>query len=139
MLCVVDGDSELVMACRCTTDPGREHRRRPMNKNGCAVWDESQVRDGLGFGKHKGQYECLVPVKPIPVLRYDSERDITGTPSTSWSTQVHRASAAKESTVVGLWSAGCIVVANPSDFAQLMAACRGSQQPTFTVTLMEWT
>ena len=138
MLCVVAGDQHIKLACRCTTDPGLAHRQKPMNADGCAVWAVGQVVDGLGFGKHKGEYSCLVPVKPIPVLRYSSVADITGTPSTSRTTQIHRASASRESTVVGAWSAGCIVVANPGDFAEVLEACQASGQTRFTVTLVEW-
>jgi hypothetical protein len=138
MLCVVDGDKRLAVACRCTTDPGLAHRQKPMNAAGCAVWAVGQVVDGMGCGKHKGEYPCLVPVKPIPVLRYSSVADITGTPSTSRTTQIHRASSARESTAVGAWSAGCIVVANPDDFAKVMEACRASRQTRFTVTLLDW-
>jgi hypothetical protein len=125
-------------ACRCTTDPGKGPRMDPKNPAGCAVWAAGQVVDGLGFGKHHGDYECLVPVKPIPVLRYDSLEDTTGTPSTSTTTQIHRASATHESTVVGAWSEGCTVVANPADFAELMRLTKASGQRRFTVTLMEW-
>ena len=137
MVCIVRGDAEIVHAARCTTDPGKGPRMDPKNSAGCAVWAVSQVADGLGFGKHHGAYECLVPVKPIPVLRYDSLTDTTGTPSTSMTTQVHRASADHESAVVGVWSEGCSVYANPGDFATAMGLLRASGQGRFTVSLVE--
>ena len=127
----------VAFACRCTTDPGKEHREKPENKEGCAVWAISQVVDGLTFGYHKGEYRCLVPAKPIPVLRYDSLTDATGTPSTSRTTQWHRASPSHESNRVGLWSAGCTVIANPNDFATLMAMADTSGQQRFTVSMLE--
>ena len=138
MLCVMQGATFLAHACRCTTDPGKPYRQKPMNADGCAVWAVGQVVDGLTLGKHKGEYACLVPAKAIPVLRYTSETDTTGDPGSSWSTQVHRASASHESGVVGSWSAGCIVVANPLDFATVMGFVHTSGQERFTVTLIEW-
>lgn len=138
MLLVLDGAREPSFACRCTTDPGKGPRQNPKNPRGCAVWAPGQVPGGLGLGKHHGDYECLVPVVPIPVDRYDGLDDTTPTRSTSTSTQIHRASAEHESTVVGAWSEGCIVVANPSDFARVMELVKASGQSTFTVTLLEW-
>jgi hypothetical protein len=132
----VRGDAEIVHAARCTTDPGKGPRMDPKNPAGCAVWAESQVPDGLGFGKHHGDYECWVPVKPIPVLRYDSLTDTTGTPSTSMTTQVHRASATHESGVVGAWSEGCAVYANPADFGVALRLAKASGQTRFTVSLV---
>jgi hypothetical protein len=137
MLCAVNGDT-LVAAMRCTTDPGKGPRTNPKNPKGCAVWAPGQVVDGLGWGKHHGDYVCFVPVKPIPVDRYDSLGDTTPTRSTSLSTQVHRASATHESTVVGAYSEGCVVVANPGDFDVLVAAARKTGQTRFTPTLIEW-
>ena len=138
MILIVSGSAAVKHAARCTTDPGKPYREKPMNADGCAVWAVGQVVDGLQFGKHHGDYPCLVPAKPIPVLRYDSLTDMTGTPGTSWSTQIHRASESKESSVVGKWSAGCIVYANPTDFGQAMDFARASKQTRFTVTLLEW-
>ena len=138
MLLVLRGGKDILLACRCTTDPGKGPRMDPKNPAGCAVWAVGQVVDGLGLGKHHGQYECFVPIKPIPVLRYDSLEDVTGTPSTSTTTQIHRASADHESSVVGAWSEGCIVIANPGDFASALAAAKTGGQKRWTVTLAEW-
>jgi hypothetical protein len=138
MLLVVDGATSIALACRCTTDPGKGPRQDPKNPAGCAVWAPGQVVDGLTFGLHHGTYGCLVPCKPIPVDRYDSLTDTTPTRSTSTTTQIHRASATHESSIVGAWSEGCIVVANPADFLKLMDLAHGSGQKRFTVTLLEW-
>lgn len=138
MLLVMHGSKVIAHACRCTTDPGKGPRQNPKNPKGCAVWAPGQVVDGLGFGRHRGEYECLVPVKPIPVDRYDSLTDLTPTRSTSNTTQIHRASPTRESSVVGNWSEGCIVIANPADFETVMALCHTSGQQRFTITLLEW-
>lgn len=132
----------ILLACRCTADAGRPSRENPRRRDGTAVWAAGQVVNGLGVGLHKGAHSCLVPRKPIPVLRYTSLTDTTGEPSTSWTTQIHRASATRESSIVGAYSEGCIVVANPNDFAELMtlvgaAVSRGLS--TFSVALTEWT
>lgn len=138
MLLVCDS-LNVLMACRCTADPGKPALENPRRKDGTAVILAGQHLDAFMFGKHHGDYDCLVPSRSIPVLRYTSPTDTVGDPSWSSSTQVHRANAAKESTVVGPWSEGCIVVANPNDFAKLMGYCRRSGQPRFTLTLLEWT
>ncbi len=138
MLLVLDGAREPSFACRCTADPGRPSREHPKRRDGTAVWAPGQVQNGLGFGRHHGEYECLVPLVPIPVDRYDGIDDLTPTRSSSTATQVHRASADHESSVVGAWSEGCIVVANPADFARVMELAKASGQTAFTVTLLAW-
>lgn len=144
MLCAVytgsDGRRSL-WACRCTTDPGRPSREHPKRRDGTAVVAVGQLVDGFAIGKHHGDYDCLVPAVPVPVLRYTSIDDPTGEPSTSSSTQIHRASATRESTVVGPWSEGCIVIANPVDFAALMGMAYAQVKAghrRFTVAILEW-
>lgn len=150
MLVMMRGES-LLMACRCTTDPGKGPRMNPKNPKGCAVWAEGQVIDGLKLGEHHpgkpGAYPALVPARPIPVLRYSGLDDATGTPDVSWAVQIHRASATHESTVVGDYSEGCAPVANPAEYddaahpmspATVLGIARSSGQARFTETLMVW-
>lgn len=128
-------------ACRCTADPGKPSREHPKRRDGTAVVAVGQMVDGFGFGLHHGEYECLVPLRPVPVLRYTSLDDETGEPSTSSSTQIHRANATRESTVVGPWSEGCVVVANPNDYARLLEICHLAKKAgwaAFTVSVLEW-
>lgn len=131
-------------AARCTADPGKPSREHPRRRDGTAVWAVGQVVDGLVLGQHHpgrpDAYPCLVPRVPIPVLRYTSIDDAEGTPSTSTTTQIHRASAVRESTVVGPWSEGCTVVANPLDYDQGLAMWRAQVAagwPRFTVSCLE--
>lgn len=138
MALIVDSNAAIVHAARCTTDPGKGPRMNPKNPQGCAVCAPGQVVDGLGWGRHHGEYECWVPVKPIPVDRYDSLGDTTPTRSTSMTTQIHRASATHESTVVGAYSEGCTVYANPADFAEALRLGKESGQARFTVSLLVW-
>ena len=52
---------------------------------------------------------------------------------------IHRASADQRSIQVGKWSAGCQVVADPRDFAQLMDICSLAEDvwgPAFCYTLL---
>ncbi len=140
MLCAWTSTS-VMLAMRCTADPGKPSREHPSRRDGTAVWAEGQVVDGMVKGLHKGEYACLVPRIPIPVRRYLSVEDTHPTLSVSMSTQIHRANASRESAVVGAWSEGCPVVANPNDFAVLMAAIDDqitSKRTTFTVGCMSW-
>ena len=137
MLLLLDG-YDVAFACRCTADPGKPALEHPKRRDGTAVIAAGQHLDSFAFGKHHGEYECLVPCKPIPVLRYTSVDDPTGDPSTSSTTQIHRANAGKESVVVSSWSEGCIVVANPVEFAKMMELCHAAKQAKFTLTLMPW-
>ena len=123
--------------CRVTADPGRPSIEAPKRRDGTAVWAPGFQWRCLGLGKHHGGYACLVPVVPITVLRYTSPEDPTGERSTSSSTQIHRASATKESTVVGPWSEGCIVVANPADYSSLMSLLVAGLLPV-SVALVVW-
>lgn len=128
-------------AARCTADPGKPSREHPRRADGTAVWAVGQVVDALALGLHRGDYACYVPVRPIPVLRFTSVADSKGEPSTSSSTQIHRASATHESTVVGAWSEGCVVYASPTDYDASIALARRAARagwPLFTVSCLEW-
>lgn len=138
MLLLLDGSAKVELACRCTADPGKPSREHPRRRDGTAIIAAGQHLSVYTVGRHKGEYACLVPANPIPVLRYTSLDDTVGEPSVSSSTQIHRASASRESTVVGPWSEGCIVVANPNDFATMMGHVARSGQVRFTLTILEW-
>lgn len=136
--------ARVFFACRCTADPGKPSREKPRRRDGTAVWAIGQVLDGLMLGYHHpgtaGAYVCLVPAVPIPVLRFTSLEDQVGDPSTSTTTQIHRASATKDSEVVGTWSEGCVVVPNPDDYAEVIRLCQASKASgwkKFTVTCLE--
>ena len=141
VLFTTEAGSRELWACRCTADPGKPSRERPKRTEGTAVWAVGQVVDGLQMGMHRNTYACLVPVSVIPVLRYTSLQDTTGAPSTSSTVQIHRANADRESTIVGAWSEGCAVVANPTDYDQLISLARMAERlgwPRFTVSCLEW-
>lgn len=127
-----------------TLDPGKPSIEKPTRSDGTAVMAVGQTRGAFTFGMHHGEYECLSPAVPIPVLRYKSAADYAtgkGTPSTSSSTQIHHASSSHTSTVVGPWSEGCAVFASAVDFAELMKLCHKQTSAglgdRFTWTVLE--
>jgi len=129
----------------CTTDPGLYHLHSPSRVAGTAiVKHDQQVRSAFTFGKHKGQYDCLVPTKPIPVWRdsnKDNRLDMSGDYSSS-SIQIHRASAWRQSTLVNKWSAGCIVISDPESFSVFMELMRLQPEAAlgdkFSLSIIGW-
>ena len=129
----------------CTTDPGLYHLHSPSRVAGTAiVKHDQQVRSGFTFGQHKGQYDCLVPTKPIPVWRdhnKDNNLDHQGN-YTSSAIQIHRASAWRRSSLVNKWSAGCIVIADPESFSVFMNLMRlqvkAGLGDMFSLTVIGW-
>jgi hypothetical protein len=92
-------------------------------------------------GAHKGAYPCLVQAGPVSVYR-DANRDsvLDVDPTTiatgdTWSIQVHRANERHRSSVVGRWSAGCVVVADPDDYDAMLALV--IVQPRTTLFMIE--
>lgn len=145
----LEGTAWKVRAFRITADPGKPSLEQPKRSDGTAMMAPGQVRGALKFGTHHpgtdGAYECLVPAVPIPVLRFLSVADFTagkGTPSTSSTTQIHHANGAHPSTIVGAWSEGCAVFADPEEFASFMELCHDSEDAgngaTFTLSILEW-
>lgn len=131
-------------AWSATTEPGTYWLQNPENVRGTAVLVPGQYRQAFGFGKHKGQYRCLVQVQPVKVWR-DTDRDSTAEPGVIdegfFGIHIHRANSARPSLRVDRWSAGCQVLADPGDFRELMALCDASAKthgPVFSYTLMNW-
>lgn len=128
---------------KATTDPGLYHLQNPGRVEGTAILCAKQHRAAFTFGLHRGEYECLVQCRPLPVFR-DANKDallnFNKEQDTMSGIQIHRANPAKESTVVDKWSAGCQVIANPNDFNLFMKLCKESAKTygnKFTYTLFE--
>lgn len=108
-----------------TTDPGVNSLTKPVNYKGCAILCEGWHRKIWVKGKHKGQYDAFVQYAPVKVYR-DNNKDSTfdldphSIEEGVFGINLHRANANAESTIVGGWSAGCQVVANPDDFNDLL-------------------
>lgn len=133
-------------AFACTTDPGLTHLQSLSRSDGTAVLKEGQYRRSHTIGKHRGRYEalCQVPGYKLEVYRdcnrnrqIDRSSEQIYTDATG--INIHRASRTRRSTQVDRWSAGCQVIADPTDFALLMTLARRAKQlygNRFTYTLL---
>lgn len=139
-----DGLTWRELIIKCTADPGTFYAKNPMNIRGTATLMPGQYRGGWKLGLHHGQYEALVQAKPLMVWR---DRDKDGQPDRNgpmdvgmFGINLHHASTNHESTVVDKWSAGCVVVADPKDFAVILGLFKESAKlygPNFTFTVLE--
>ena len=140
-----DSNENIVVAeiNRFTTDPGLKSLKRPVNPKGCAIlaegWHPNMWRKGL----HRGRYDAFVQNAPVKVYRdknRDSKYDMNPTTIDKgiFGINLHRANEARTSIIVDGWSAGCQVVANPTDFKKLLSvrdlAIRAGQS-AFSYTL----
>lgn len=124
LVCKVE-DVWVEASWECTADPGRPWLLEPMNSKGTARIKAGQWPFKLGRrSPAKGGYKCLVQGGPITVTRdadLDDQLDGTLEDHGYFGIQVHRANRAGTSTVVGRWSAGCIVIPSSHDeFEDLM-------------------
>lgn len=125
----------------CTTDPGAYWMLDKLgNAKGTAVLKPGQFFDSHKRGLHKGRYAALVQARPLTVYRdnnkdkiYDYENPDTGI----FGINIHRANAKVKSVQVDNWSAGCTVIADPKDFAELMRRANRQKKDVFTYTLIE--
>jgi hypothetical protein len=113
---------------KATTDPGLYWLQHPENLNGTGILVEGQYLAAFWIGLHKALYRCLVQRLPVKLYRdrdKDSRFDLDPATIESgmFDIQIHRANAEQESTIVGKWSAGCQVVAEPSSFKRFMDLC----------------
>ena len=127
-----------------TTDAGLYYRENPMNVSGTAIIAPGQHVGVWRLGKHQGKYDALVQYKPILLYR-DADRtnalEYKGEPKAEMAgINFHRANANTTSKQVDKWSAGCVVVADPSAFQFILDLARKQAQTTddsFTFTLFE--
>lgn len=128
-----------------TTDPGTYWLKNPMNVDGTAILKEGQYVNAYKIGKHLGQYDALVQVKPVTVIRdydrnavldFNNGKETTGL----YGINIHRASAINNLQNVDKWSAGCQVIQSPlgfKDFMQSVEKHRGLYGNNFTYTLVD--
>ena len=143
-----DGDAGdwAYSAWHCTTDPGLYYLQRPLNVHGTAILKAAQYRSSHAIRKHQGRYEavCQKPGTDLPVHRdrnEDGTLDLDADVMTNGTgINIHRANATLASTVVGKWSAGCQVFADPTDFDVFMTLARRARDiygNGFTYTLLD--
>jgi len=131
---------------KATTDPGTFWLENPMNPQGTAVLEQGQYADAYQIGMHRDEYEALVQVKPMTVLR-DYQRNayidfLNGTKETGlFGIDIHRAKAQGTTLYVDEYSAGCQVFQNAGDFSVFMDMCyrhRDLYGNIFTYTLIDY-
>jgi hypothetical protein len=129
----------------CTTDPGAHWQQAPMNAGGTASLVPNQYRSTWRIDLHQGVYKALKQFKPVDTYR-DKNKDLTYTRHIEditngiYGINIHRASATGVSNRVDKWSAGCQVIADSADFANLMYLAHVAEKKygnSFTYTLLE--
>jgi hypothetical protein len=128
-----------------TTDPGTYWLKNPMNPQGTAILKQGQYKGAYQIGLHRGKYYALVQRRPVTVLRdYDRNAILdfrNGRPDTGlFGVNIHRASVNGTTKTVDIYSAGCQVFANITDFNRFMQLCEKHKQlygNSFTYTLVD--
>jgi hypothetical protein len=120
-----DKELHITQVDRFTTDPGLSPLHTPENPKGCAILCTGYYEKMWTKGKHKGKYDALVQCAPCKVYRDSDKDDVLTFVSKSldngvFGINLHRANETVESTVVGGFSAGCQVFANPVSFQTFM-------------------
>lgn len=133
-----------------TTNPGVHWLKNFMNPKGTAVLMPGIYENAWVIGKHQGKYEALVQYAPISVFRDKNKNNKSETFDTQgkkeiktqvdrglFGINIHRANEKTISRIIDRWSAGCQVLNNPTEFAQLLSLCKASGKKTFTYVLFE--
>jgi len=131
---------------KATTDPGTFWLENPMEPQGTAILMQGQYVDAYAIGMHRDEYEALVQIEPVTVLR-DYERTayidfMNGAMDTGlFGIDIHRAKAQGSTLYVDMYSAGCQVFQNAEDFSSFMQMCyrhRDLYGNTFSYTLIDY-
>ena len=140
-----DSGSWKVLNYACTTDPGAHWQQSPMNAGGTASLVPGQYRSTWRIDLHQGLYKALKQFKPVRTYRdKDKDKQYDRLPEDItegiYGINIHRANADRASLVVDKWSAGCQVIQDPADFANLMYLAHVAEKKygnSFTYTLLE--
>lgn len=107
-----------------TTDPGTYALQHPTWPRGTAIVKEGHYPNCWQIGLHRGQYEALVQRGTIKVIidnNRDAVLDLKNVTAINGSgINLHRAKLNGKTVEIGKWSAGCQVLADNNDFAELM-------------------
>lgn len=128
-----------------TTDPGLFWMKNFDNPKGVAFLVPGQYLSAWQIGLHRGKYEALVQTRPVTVYRDNNKNDIIElAPETKdtglFGINIHRAHEQFLMDKVDQWSAGCMVIDRPEDFAQFIGLCKESANKYgnhFTYTLLD--
>ena len=131
----------------CTTDPGTYHLDKPSRVAGTAILVPGQYRGVYRLDLHAGKYEALCQRNGKVKVYRDNNRDeiLDMDPDTVqegfFGINIHRASSKRTTTTVDRYSAGCQVLASPTDFSELTTLAHHQVNErgwdTFTYTLIE--
>jgi hypothetical protein len=131
---------------KATTDPGTFWLLNPMQPQGTAILAEGQFVNAYSIGLHRGEYEALVEVKPVTIIR-DYQRIakldfLNGHHETGYyGINIHRANAKGTTKFIDKYSAGCQVFENAEAFGMFMLLCQRHRQlygNLFTYSLMDF-
>ncbi|MEP7374731.1 MAG: hypothetical protein ABI675_15150 [Chitinophagaceae bacterium] len=128
-----------------TTDPGTYWLKSPMHPQGTAILMQGQYKGAYKIGLHRNKYYALVQRKPVTVMRdYDRNAMLdfwNGKMDTGvFGINIHRASINGITRTVDVYSAGCQVFANITDFNRFMQHCEQHKKlygNSFTYTLID--
>lgn len=111
-----------------TTDPGKYWLEHPMNVNGTAIVVPGFYTKVYRVATHTG-YPAYKQVRPMTYVRDNNKNGIidwlyriagSKTFTEVAATNLHRANQKAVSNVVDKWSAGCQVVASPTEYETLL-------------------
>lgn len=139
MIAVIERDT--IVWYTCTTNPGTHWLQNLLNPKGTAVLKPGQYHDSWQVGLHQGKYEALTQCAPITVYRDGNKNDIAEesavTETGLFGVNIHRANPSMVSKLIDKWSAGCQVLNDPKQFAELLNKCKKSGFKKFTYTLLK--
>lgn len=128
-----------------TTEPGKYYMQNKLgNSKGTAILVPGQYRGCWQIGKHNGKYKALVQCKPVKVYRDGNKNDIYDlNPETIdnglFGINIHRSNETFTRSTIDMYSAGCQVFNNPSNFTTFMNVCERQRERygnSFTYTLI---
>ena len=121
ILRVNHGNAWETLLCDATTDPGLYYLEHPMNVDGTAILMPGQYIGSHKTGLHKGDH-ALIQCGKLRVWRDRNKDDVYDytNPQDAPNTGIDIHHASVNSTVVGNWSAGCLVVARRTEFDSFM-------------------
>ena len=128
-----------------TTLPGLKWLKEPMTQKGCAILKPGRYSKSWKLALHRQQYTALCQVGDVDVYR-DNNKDAVWDKMEDtvqrgkFGINIHRASRVRVLDVVGPYSAGCQVFADPKDFDEFLNICKASKHiwgELFTYTLID--